>query len=399
MSNSFMPARRRLLCGLSAGLLTSALPLRGFSAGALPANKHLIVVELFGGNDALNTLVPYRDPLYRHYRPTLALGKDELAPLTDELAFNRAWAGLADIFQRGELAVVQDVGYPSPNLSHFGSAAIWAQGTNSAVLESGWAGRVLRNRPRPEMRHDAHGIVLSGDEDLLLSPDIEVLALQDSRAFLNHALSPLPAVENYRHNPAALHILQELANTDTLNRRIRNKLRGNNRFMAWFTRDGYTEPQNAQAATLLWLIENGIRAPLYKISLSGFDLHANLRGAHERLLSKVETLLLGLRRGLSDIGVWQDSLIMVHSEFGRRPQENASSGTDHGTCGPVVLLGGGVGGGIWGERSSLEALDANGNPRFSTDFRAVYAAITDRFWQLPRTSASGQNITPLPIPL
>ncbi|WCG81451.1 DUF1501 domain-containing protein [Pectobacterium sp. A5351] len=399
MTLPFIPLRRSLLRGLAAGALTSMLPLRGLAGNTLPANKNLIIVELSGGNDALNTLVPYRDPLYRHYRPTLALNTNEYAPLNDDLAFNIAWKRLVDIFQKGEIAVVQDVGYPSPNLSHFSSAAIWANGADTPTLKSGWAGRVLNTYSLQERHHDADGIILSGDQSLLIHPATQALALQDSRALLNAELSTLTALKNDKDNPAARHIFQLMENTSMISRRIQSKLLGQNRFTRWFTQNGYIEPQNAQAATALWLIENNVRSPLYKISLSGFDLHTNLRGEHERLLSKVETLLLGLRRGLIEIGAWQDSLIMVHSEFGRRPQENASGGADHGTCGPVLLLGGHVEGGIWGGRSPLDKLDNDGNPYFSTDFRSIYTTVAERFWKLPAIHAGGASFSPLNIQL
>ncbi|AIA70879.1 putative exported protein [Pectobacterium atrosepticum SCRI1043] len=399
MSTPFTLSRRVLLGGLGAGLLTAMLPLRGFAQNAIPTNKHLIVIELFGGNDALNTLVPYRDPLYRHYRPTLALNAHEYAPLSDDLAFNIVWKKLANVFQKGELAVIQDVGYPSPNLSHFSSAAIWANGADTPTLKSGWAGRVLSTSSREDRYHDTDGIILSGDQSLLIHPAIQALTLQDSRALLNANFTLPSAHTNDRSTTAAQHILRLMESTSTISRRIQNKLRNQNHFTRRFTQDGYIEPQNAQAATILWLIENNVRSPLYKISLSGFDLHSHLRGEHERQLSKVETLLLGLRQGLIDIGAWQDSLIMVHSEFGRRPKENASGGTDHGTCGPMLLVGGQVEGGIWGNRSPLDKLDNDGNPYFSTDFRSVYATVAERFWRLPAAQVSGTSLSPLNIHL
>ncbi|KFX25871.1 hypothetical protein KP24_04120 [Pectobacterium atrosepticum] len=399
MSAPFTLSRRLLLGGLGAGLLTAMLPLRGFAQNAIPTNKHLIVIELFGGNDALNTLVPYRDPLYRHYRPTLALNAHEYAPLSDDLAFNIAWKKLAHVFQKGELAVIQDVGYPSPNLSHFSSAAIWANGADTPTLKSGWAGRVLSTSSREDRYHDTDGIILSGDQSLLIHPAIQALTLQDSRALLNANFTLPSARTNDRNTTAAQHVLRLMESTSTISRRIQNKLRNQNHFTRRFTQDGYIQPQNAQAATILWLIENNVRSPLYKISLSGFDLHSHLRGEHERQLSKVETLLLGLRQGLIDMGAWQDSLIMVHSEFGRRPKENASGGTDHGTCGPMLLVGGQVEGGIWGNRSPLDKLDNDGNPYFSTDFRSVYATVAERFWRLPAAHVGGTSLSPLNIHL
>lgn len=386
MNHSHRFSRRSLLRGLTAGFAgAAALQLSGLAFANQGMNRHkrLIVLELFGGNDSLNTLVPYRDPLYRHYRPMLALNDRERVPMSDELALNAAWRDLAELFQRGELALIQDVGYPQPNLSHFGSASVWDSGSPTLSESTGWAGRVMTTHHRYMSDKDAHGIILSGNQDLLQSRGVQVLTLQDSKSFLNFQKQPALLSAQHGLTPAEQHIEQLLDDSAALRARINQKIKTPNRFKTWFSKDGYTEPQNAQAALLLWLIENDVNAPLFKISLSGFDLHAQLRGEHERLLSKVQTLVLSLRRGLLEIGVWDDSLIMVYSEFGRRPQENASAGTDHGTSGLVLLCGGGTEGGIWGQRSSLQDLDADGNLQFSTDFRAIYASIAQDFWGLP----------------
>jgi uncharacterized protein (DUF1501 family) len=196
-----------------------------------------------------------------------------------------------------------------------------------------------------------------------------------------------------------MHLARLLQTNADMRRTIRMRLGSENPYTAWFTRDGYCDPLNAQVAMLLWLIDSHVHCPLYKLSLGGFDLHANLRGEHERLLGKMETALLGLRRGLQQIGVWNDTLIVVHSEFGRRPAENASAGCDHGTCGPVLLLGGGVQGGVHGPRSSLEKLDASGNPAYGTDFRAIYRAIAERFWKIPADPQLFGNLPALDIRL
>ncbi|MEN1833376.1 DUF1501 domain-containing protein [Pseudomonas lijiangensis] len=401
MSDSCLFSRRLLLKSLTLGMAGIALPL-SLSATEnqkFPPHKRLIVIELFGGNDSLNTLVPYTDPLYKRYRPNLALNNRDIVPLSTELALNAAWKDIAEVFQRGELAIVQDVGYPQPNLSHFGSAAIWASGSLEAGQHSGWAGQVISTHRIHMSAQDADGIILSGNQDLMQSRGAQVLTLQDSKSFLSAQSRPVISTTLGTQNPAAHHLEQLLDQSATLRERIRRKIKTPNRFNAWFTKDGYTEPQNMQAALLLWLIENDINTPLFKLSLSGFDLHSGLRGEHERLLGKVQTLLLSLRKGLMEMSAWKDSLILVHSEFGRRPQENASAGTDHGTSGLVLLCGGSVSGGLWGQQSSLQDLDSDGNLKFTTDFRAIYASIIQNFWGLSASSNAPDSIAALGIKL
>lgn len=396
MHGTFDIYRRHLLSGLGLGFLSLGLGCHSSLASArVSTPKQLIVLELFGGNDALNTLPPLRDPLYRRYRPTLALPEREIIALDTEIGLNVAWGELAKLFQRGELAIVQDVGYPDPNLSHFASAAIWASARLEPGQHPGWAGLMLGG-----VSHggDLDGIVLSGNEDILNAPGARILTLQDRKSFFAEQDNAPPA-SPIEANSVRQHITRLLRENAQIRQRVRSRLSGHNRFAGWFARDGYTDPLHAQAELMLWLIESGVHSPLYKLSLSGFDLHANLRGEHERLLEKVQSTLLGLRRGLMEMGAWQDSLILVHSEFGRRPQENASAGCDHGTCGPVLLLGGSVKGGLYGQRSSLEELDAVGNPLFSTDFRSLYGAIAERFWGFPGAAGQFAGIEPLALPI
>jgi uncharacterized protein (DUF1501 family) len=364
-------------------------------------SKRLILLELFGGNDALNTLVPYADPLYQYYRPTIGIARDDVLRLSDDVGFNPAFRGLANVFERGELAVIQDVGYPHPNLSHFGSAAIWASadGQVQRASENGWIGRVLTaNRSfLPSM--DADGIILSGDQDLLKGENLQVLSMTDSKAFLQDSarmINPKLDVDGHR---ALAHLQHLLRDKEAIAERVQARLKGQNRFDAWFIKDNYLGPLDAQVSLLLWLIESGVETPMYKLSISGFDMHANLRGQHEQLLGKVQSTVLNLRRGLIDIGVWDDTLIVVQSEFGRRPEENASGGTDHGTSGPVLLAGGGLAGGIYGARSDLSRLDEEGNLGFGVDFRQIYSAIIQNFWGMTEDPMMKAGFSPLQIKL
>lgn len=366
---------------------------------AAAATRRVILLDLFGGNDALNTLVPFNDPAYRNLRPTIGLKGNDILPLNDELGFNAAWRQMADLYHDGEIAIVQDVGYPDCNLSHFKSAEIWAGASKDGIAHGGWVGQVLQaNRPSVGS-FDADGVIFSGNQDLLEGEGARVLTVDETfagygggRGISAEAMTDMGKADDH----AALSYLNRMMqDQQDIIARVAAKLKGDNRFEAWFSRNHYIEPTDAQTALLLWMIEQDVKAPLWKISIGGFDQHSKLRGEHERLLTKVQATLTGLRRGLKDIGVWQHTLVIAHSEFGRRPAENASGGTDHGSCCPVLLMGGAVRPGLHGSRADLERLDGEGNPFFTTDFRRVYASVVGDFWRLPVNPIADQGYAPM----
>ncbi|MCO7255458.1 DUF1501 domain-containing protein [Dickeya oryzae] len=360
--------------------------------------RRLIIIELFGGNDALNTLIPYRDPLYRHYRPTLAVPANEWLPLNDEFAFNPGLVELEKIYQRGELAIFSDIGYPHPTLSHFDATAIWNTANTDLSSRSGWVGRTLAANQDLARRYDTDGIVFSGSPDFIHQEGVFALELQDADALRSGDDMALRAAMPTDNN--ASHYLRSLIeNTHAIHQRIRQKLNRPNPFARLFPPEpsGYMPPVYIQGAQLLWLIACGVDTPVLKLGTSGFDLHSLMREQHRPLLQQVARLLTGLRQGLIDIGVWQDSMILVQSEFGRRPQENASGGTDHGTSGVAFLLGGALSGGLYGSRTDLDRLDDVGNPTFSTDFRQLYSSIVTQFWRLPHNPLQQEGFAPLPL--
>lgn len=365
--------------------------------GAAGSARRLILLELFGGNDALNTLVPFKDPVYRHLRPTIGLKGDEILPLNTELGFNAAWRQMADLYHSGEIAIIQDVGYPDNNLSHFQSAEIWAGGSRKGISSGGWVSQVLQANRKDAGPFDADGVVFSGNQDLLEGDGMRILTVDNKDALRSGANGAMAGADKTDDHAALAYLTRLMADQQEVIGRVATKLKGNNRFEARFTRDYYMDPIDAQTALLLWMIEQDVKSPLFKITIGGFDQHSNLRGEHEHLLAKVQNTLMGLRRGLKEIGVWNDTLVIAHSEFGRRPAENASGGTDHGSCSPVIMMGGGIKPGLYGARSDLEKLDAEGNPVFTTDFRSVYASVIGDFWRFPTNPIAAQGFAPLAL--
>ncbi|WKV52443.1 DUF1501 domain-containing protein [Dickeya fangzhongdai] len=405
MAKPVLYTRRNLLKLFGSLPLVSLLPTSSLAEnlqelGRQTGRRRLIILELFGGNDALNTLIPYRDPLYRRYRPNLAISPKDWISLNDELAFNPSFKPLGELYQRGELAVIPDAGYPNPSLSHFDSTAIWNTGYVDTAQRSGWAGRTIAANRSWAAPHDANGIVFSGSPAFLQEEGIRALELQDTNALMSSsdmALRPAVQVPN-----SATHYIRSLIeNHRDISQRIRQKLNRPNPFERLFRSSeyGYLEPVYVQGAQLLWLIACNVDTPVFKLGMPGFDLHGSMNELHRPLLHQVATLLMGLRRGLMDIGTWQDTLILVQSEFGRRPEENASGGTDHGTSGVALLLGGALSGGIYGSPSDLGKLDEAGNPYFTTDFRRIYSSIVTDFWRLPHNPLRNEGFEPLALRL
>lgn len=380
----FTLSRRSVLRNVFAA--ACMLPFGSGFAESLPTaptvlnKKRLIVFSLYGGNDGLNTVVPFRDPLYKKYRPNLALSTTSLLPIDDDVALNPELQFLRDCYERKEVAIIQDVGYAHPNLSHFESRAIWdsanpALGTRAS---SGWyANLVMSNRDQFDAANlDAAAIsFLSGD---LFASGNGVAALNTSniRNFLTGDATANRLPDNA---PEAQRYLSQLIDSETgIRERLRKRLQGRP-LPEW---EPYEDPVQIQLKMVEYFLKNSVQIPALKIIQSGFDTHTGQFSEHPSLLRKSDNSLKQLVTRLKEFGAWNDTVILVYSEFGRRPTENGGGGTDHGTAGPAFLLGGGVRGGLYGQRADLGDLDENGNLKFSTDFRRIYTTIARQHFQL-----------------
>ncbi len=394
-------SRRDLLLAL-AGAAGMGLPLQFALASQPPsaqlARKHAILFRLHGGNDALNTLIPYRDPLYRALRPTLALSASTLLPVSDELALHPSLTGLMKLFAAGEVAIVQDVGYPHPNLSHFESAAIWdsANTEPGSIARGGWWGEsVNANRAAFDaVRFDAAAVTFDKDVAFASGRGVPVLlANQDVATTLG------TKGQRSRVTPDAPETARAIA--EMINQGIEVRARVAQRLEnvqppEWAP---YEDSFAIQTKLTSWLLAHGVTTPLLRVYQDGFDTHSQLLQRHDALMKAFDSGLLDLKQGLQVAGVWDDTVIVVHSEFGRRPAENGYGGTDHGTAGPVLLIGGKVRGGVYGRRAALDDLDADGNTKFTTDFRAVYSTLLEHLWALPSNPFAAQGFAPLSLPL
>lgn len=341
--------------------------------GATPYSRLLVLIELKGANDGLNTVIPYANPLYAALRPRLAIARDQVLQLSDQAGLHPALQPLMALWQNKQLAIVQGLGYPNPNLSHFRSIEIWDTASNSEeYLEAGWLARVFAQAPAPR-QFAADGVVVgSNDMGPLSGPGVRTIALADTAQFLRNAKLAQPGSDE--RNAALKHILaveNEIVHAAS-------KLNTNRAFKTEFPRNGFGN----QVRTAAQLIASNAGIATIRLSLSGFDTHAGQSATQANLLKELAEGISALKSALSELNRWDSTLVMTYAEFGRRPKENQSGGTDHGTANVHFVTGGRVVGGIYGQPAELNRLDGNGNLPFAVDFRSMYATVIDKWWGL-----------------
>jgi len=384
-----MQRRRFLQC-------LGMIPLAVWSGGAAYAaaatsgnyRRLLVLVELKGGNDGLNTVIPYADESYYQLRPKIGIARDEVLQLDEQSGLHPSLQSWMPLWQLRELAVVQGVGYPQPNLSHFRSIEIWETASDSdRYLDKGWLTQVFEQYPPPPS-FAADGVVVGGsDLGPLGGGTHRVIAMTSPEQFLSQA-QQLPAVSGSPGNPALAHILKVEADIN----QAAAGLRDDYRYRTEFPRTPFGNSMKAAAQ----VVAANRQVAVIKVSLNGFDTHSNQRNQQARLLTMLSEGIVAFRSAMQEINRWPSTLLMTYAEFGRRPRENGSGGTDHGTANVHFLLGGSVRGGLYGGRPSLLDLDG-GNLRYQVDFRQLYATVAERWWGLPAGSPFGSQHRPLEI--
>ena len=343
--------------------------------------RHLILIELQGGNDGLNTVVPYRDPLYYRFRPTIALPRRKVLPLDDTLALHPSMKALKNIYDRKELAIVQGLGYPDPNRSHFRSIEIWdtASGPHH-YLDSGWLQSL-----QPPYRDAINGVVLGGEYGPLSGAEHGIVKIHNLHGFLSRSRRIHAQIYMTGGNRALQHILATEAE-------IRQSANILSRYFRKNEAPPYPYPPGdfgRQLHIVTTLIREEVPIPFFKLHLGSFDTHINQLPKQARLLKILSEGLGTLRKNLLHDDHWDNTLVMTYSEFGRRVAENASHGTDHGTAAPHFLIGGRVMGGLYGQTPSLKTLDKNGDLIHTTDFRSYYHTIASQWLMRSSTRIEG----------
>jgi uncharacterized protein (DUF1501 family) len=282
--------------------------------------------------------------------------------------------------------VLQGVGYPEPNLSHFRSIEIWDTASRSDEYRpEGWLARTFAQRPAPDA-YAADGVII-GSNDLgpLAGRGARAIALSDTQQFLRRAMLAQPA--GAAPNKALAHILK--VEGDIVQARMR--LEAGRTFDTAFPASGFG---NA-VKTACQVIANPAGVAAVRLTLNGFDTHAGQSATQARLLGELAGGLAALKDALSELGRWNDTLVLTYAEFGRRPKENLSAGTDHGTASVHFAIGGRVAGGLYGEAPDLGRLSGDGNPGYALDFRAVYATVLDQWWNIDSRATLGGRFAPV----
>ena len=349
-----------------------------FAANGQRPGKIVVLVELKGGNDGFNTLVPFADELYYRYRPRIGIQPRQLLPLNDQVGMHPRMKALMPLWNSGNMAWIQGVGYPNPVLSHFRSMDIWDSASNAnQVIEAGWLSRVL-----PNFKKGLHGVALNkGQAKLgpLYSSNLNAVTMQNPKNFLSQ-IKRISDVQPSNLNPAIAHVSQIQHQLFDVGEQLANKM-GNRP-----TRTGVSFSKGVLGHSLESVAEmilSGIDSPVYKVTQDGFDTHSGQRGAQDNALYQVANGLASFQKAMQKAGLWDNVLVVTYSEFGRRAKENRGAGTDHGTASAHMVLGGKVRGGVYGRHPNFEQLDENGNVRHTTDFRAIYGTLAQRWWNQP----------------
>lgn len=376
----------------------------------------LVVLQMAGGNDGLNTVVPFQDDAYQKARPNLAKKEQDLIALKDGLGLNKNLQSLAGLYDEGELAVVQGVGYPNPNRSHFVSTSIWEKGDPANRSETGWLGRYFDNQCE--------------GSDPMMGVSLRKTEPEAFRAKKNSGIS-LSAPELYRwihsgnEQEVAEEVFADLNAPDQMTESVGDSVataagyggvvgEDNASFLervalsAQVSSDEVVElarrhrtqtrypgtPLGKSLGLVGRMIAGGMPTRVYYVDHGGFDTHRQQAGRHDQLLSQLDTALKSFFTDLKEQGNYKRVTVMTFSEFGRRVEQNASGGTDHGQGSCLFVAGGGVKGGLYGDYPSLTELD-RGDLKFNTDFRRVYATLLDKWLQTDSEKILGDRFSPL----
>lgn len=372
--------RRDVLRFGAAAALTGLMPTGALIAGEVRRLPTLILIELQGGNDGLNTVIPYADPLYVKMRPKIGFAPDEVLKIDEQLGLHPALKPLMADWDAKQLAIFLGVGYPNSDRSHFRGIQIWDTALDSERLASeGWVAKAL---------HKAGGTPRTADAVLLgrmhagpvESLDIKAVSLNDP-ARLKRLASSIDDDHMMDGGPKNVLVQQIAALQSTV------KVAGQDLIARLDTVPDSalgtfpTHNFGKQMRDALRLIAAGVDVPVIKISQGSFDTHINQRNPQEKLLRELAEGIAAFRDGAKSLSKWDDVLLVTYSEFGRRPIENGSLGTDHGTAAPHFALGGRVKGGFQFKQPSLETLAA-GDMVPTGDFRQIYTTILQRWWGL-----------------
>lgn len=356
----------------------------------------LVVIQLSGGNDGLNTVIPYSNDQYYQMRPNLAIPREKVLTINEQLGFHPALKELAGLYKRGQVAVIQGVGYPKPNRSHFKSMDIWQSAAPENPSGSGWIGRHFDVRQATGPLNPVVALGLSTEKPL---------ALQAQKASIP-CFASLADIQTMVGDPDTERMLRQIQNGADANGQVvqqankaaldamstlRDKLK------TYSPKEAYGETKfGVGFRQLAHLVATSPQTRVLYFSAGGFDTHAHQADQHEKLLQGFSQGLGAFMAEMEALGKSKKVMVMVFSEFGRRTYENASAGTDHGAAAPMFLVGGRVKGGVYGPIPNLSDL-ADGDLKYAIDFRQVYATALENWMGGDANATLGKKYDTLPV--
>lgn len=382
------------------------IPVKAFAHNPFALNlessngKIFVMVQLSGGNDGLNTVVPYENPLYYNKRASIAIKKESVLPLNSQMGLNPAMSALKGLYDNGKMSIVQNVGYPSPNRSHFRSTDIWLTASEAnEELDEGWIGRYLTKLyPGFPVQIPDHpmAIQLGAVESLLIQSDLGStgVVFNDPNNFYNLVKGTTADTDPIPNTLAGeeLKFMRQVATQSIAYSDIIKK--------KWDTANKYvTTFPNTNLGTQLKivgeLIAGGLQTPFYLANIGGFDTHANqvvsnatTTGTHANLLRTVSDAVAAFQKDMEKRGLGDKVVVMTFSEFGRRVSQNGTMGTDHGSAAPLFVVGNSVLGGLIGRNPVLSDVDSNGDIKYEFDFRQVYTSVLQDYLGVEHSMAA-----------
>ncbi len=385
-----------IIGGGTAAISLGGMPLKAFAKPFMNINtfngKILVVLQLKGGNDGLNTIIPFEDDLYYHNRPTLAIQKNDVIPITNSLGFHPSMASLKPLFDEGKMSIIQNVGYTGQDRSHFRSTDIWLTASDvDKYYYDGWLGRTLVNAfpdypgviPEQPM-----AVEMGSSQSLLLESQHGGMGISFndpwtfSRLLRDSTIDDEPVPDTLAGEE--LKFLKQVASQSIKYAEVVKK----------HANDGWHDAEYPetwigwQLRIIANLIAGKMETPVYVASHWGFDTHAQQGDVHTKLLKEFSEAVVAFQKDIEEQGYGDKIIIMTISEFGRRVAQNGSFGTDHGAAAPMFVFGNSVEGGIYGNQIDLTNLDEFGDLKHQYDFRQIYSTIMQNYLGIGHTATT-----------
>jgi len=398
---------RGLAAGYAAVPDVFAKAVYGAKSAGVQNDKVLVMIQLGGGNDGLQTVIPLSDSKYRDLRPTLGKEADAALPLDKDHGLHQKLAGIKKLYDGGKVAIVQGVGYPKPSFSHFDSIRVWETGDPTRRQQDGWLGKTI------EKNYDSAGHPLVGcatgttsTPGALRDLQATLTVINDQSSFkfqgngdnMDRVMGTLytgtPGIYGALFDTAMSTVRDTVAQLKTSAAKYTPKAAYSDNAKLVFS----SKNQLAAALQLAAeLIVTGTGVKVLHVTLGGFDTHYTEQNRHAALMGYLDAAVSAFHADLTAHGMADRVLIATWSEFGRRPTENASGGTDHGTSSPVLIIGDPVKGGLYGERPDLRKLDVQSNLAYTVDFRSVYQEILSSHLRVDGAEVLGQSFDRVPF--